>query len=302
MAEDWEIIASLFRYVKEYSIVVGKVWLVILFVLRILVLTSSAEYVWGDEQSDFICNTKQPGCENACYDKAFPISHIRFWVLQVIFVSTPGIFYGLHELEVRTMENKKCKDCKRKEKPKTEAKPRYLEKPLLTTYVLSIISRILLELAFIFGQYWLYGFHLDLLYKCRIKPCPNIVDCFVSRPTEKTIFIRFMLTIACVSLLVSLVELVMLSEKLHHEETKKKQPPTPKDSDTTPLCEKLCDDETKEKCTKKEPPTSNKVSDATLSTSSYLPSNIAPDAQGPHCSPFCCIPKNTNNKSEPIGI
>uniref|UniRef100_A0A8C4PWN5 Gap junction protein n=1 Tax=Eptatretus burgeri TaxID=7764 RepID=A0A8C4PWN5_EPTBU len=213
MAQDWELVASLLRYIKEYSIVLGKVWLIVLFIFRILVLTASAESVWGDEQSDFTCNTKQPGCENACYDKAFPISHIRFWVLQIIFVSTPGIFYVIHELELTTLENKKCKDCKSKERPK------YLQKPLCTSYVLSIIIRMILEGAFIAGQYWLYGFHLDLLYKCRAEPCPHDVDCFVSRPTEKTIFINFMLAVAFVSIFVSLVELIVFCEKLCHKQT-----------------------------------------------------------------------------------
>lgn len=32
---------------------------------------------------DFICNTQQPGCRNVCYDCAFPVSLIRYWVLQV---------------------------------------------------------------------------------------------------------------------------------------------------------------------------------------------------------------------------
>lgn len=55
-------------------------WLTILFIFRILVLGTAAESSWGDEQEDFNCDTEQPGCENVCYDKAFPIAHIRYWV------------------------------------------------------------------------------------------------------------------------------------------------------------------------------------------------------------------------------
>lgn len=57
-----------------------QVWLTILFIFRILVLGTAAESSWGDEQEDFNCDTEQPGCENVCYDRAFPIAHIRYWV------------------------------------------------------------------------------------------------------------------------------------------------------------------------------------------------------------------------------
>lgn len=58
-----------------------QVWLTILFIFRILVLGTAAESSWGDEQEDFDCDTEQPGCENVCYDRAFPIAHIRYWVI-----------------------------------------------------------------------------------------------------------------------------------------------------------------------------------------------------------------------------
>ncbi len=59
----------------------SQVWLTILFIFRILVLGTAAESSWGDEQEDFDCDTEQPGCENVCYDRAFPIAHIRYWVI-----------------------------------------------------------------------------------------------------------------------------------------------------------------------------------------------------------------------------
>ncbi|KAJ8356057.1 hypothetical protein SKAU_G00188510 [Synaphobranchus kaupii] len=75
-----------------------------------LVLGVAAEDVWDDEQSDFICNTEQPGCRNVCYDKAFPISLIRFWVLQIIFVSSPSLVYMGHALyRLRELEKERRK-------------------------------------------------------------------------------------------------------------------------------------------------------------------------------------------------
>ncbi|KAG7502983.1 hypothetical protein JOB18_029498 [Solea senegalensis] len=237
---DWSFLGRLLENAQEHSTVIGKVWLTVLFIFRILVLGAAAEEVWGDEQSDFTCNTQQPGCENVCYDQAFPISHIRFWVLQIIFVSTPTLIYLGHVLHIVRMEEK------RKEKEEEMRKANRLqeekellyrnggnasrgkkEKPpirdehgkirirgaLLRTYVFNIIFKTLFEVGFILGQYFLYGFQLRPLYKCARWPCPNTVDCFISRPTEKTIFIIFMLVVACVSLLLNLLEIYHLGWK-----------------------------------------------------------------------------------------
>lgn len=63
------------------------------------------------------------------------------------------------------------------------------------------------------GQYVLYGYHLEPLFKCEREPCPNAVDCFVSRPTEKSVFMLFMQGIAGVSLFLSLLEMMHLGYK-----------------------------------------------------------------------------------------
>uniref|UniRef100_A0A3B3S8L7 Gap junction protein n=1 Tax=Paramormyrops kingsleyae TaxID=1676925 RepID=A0A3B3S8L7_9TELE len=181
-------LGNILEEVNEHSTVIGRLWLTVLFIFRILTLGTAAEFVWGDEQSDFICNTKQPGCENVCYDEAFPISHIRLWVLQIIFVSTPSLMFVGH------VSGKKYR----------------LEGTLLRTYICHIIFKTLFEVGFITGQYYLYGFSILPLYKCARWPCPNVVDCFVSRPTEKTIFIIFMVTVAFVSLFLNFVEIFYL--------------------------------------------------------------------------------------------
>ncbi|KFW06405.1 Gap junction alpha-3 protein, partial [Fulmarus glacialis] len=81
---------------------------------------------------------------------------------------------------------------------------------ILRTYICNVVFKALLEVAFIVGQYALYGFQLKPLYICSRWPCPNTVNCYISRPTEKTIFILFMLGVACVSLLLNLVEIYHL--------------------------------------------------------------------------------------------
>ncbi|XP_022378326.1 gap junction alpha-3 protein [Enhydra lutris kenyoni] len=230
---DWSFLGRLLENAQEHSTVIGKVWLTVLFIFRILVLGAAAEEVWGDEQSDFMCNTQQPGCENVCYDKAFPISHIRFWVLQIIFVSTPTLIYLGHVLHIVRMEEKKkereeellkgdgpAARCGsgghgQKDKPpvRDDRGKIRIAGALLRTYVFNIIFKTLFEVGFIAGQYFLYGFELKPLYRCDRWPCPNTVDCFISRPTEKTIFIIFMLAVACVSLLLNMLEIYHLGWK-----------------------------------------------------------------------------------------
>ncbi|GAA6093282.1 gap junction protein alpha 8 paralog a, partial [Tachysurus ichikawai] len=104
---DWSFLGNILEEVNEHSTVIGRIWLTVLFIFRILILGTAAEFVWGDEQSDYVCNTKQPGCENVCYDEAFPISHIRLWVLQIIFVSTPSLVYIGHAVHHVHMEEKR---------------------------------------------------------------------------------------------------------------------------------------------------------------------------------------------------
>ncbi|XP_059936039.1 gap junction alpha-3 protein [Mesoplodon densirostris] len=237
---DWSFLGRLLENAQEHSTVIGKVWLTVLFIFRILVLGAAAEEVWGDEQSDFTCNTQQPGCENVCYDRAFPISHVRFWVLQIIFVSTPTLIYLGHVLHLVRMEQKRKE--REEERLQTDGPPLGQDRPpvrddrgkvrlagaLLRTYVFNIIFKTLFEVGFIAGQYFLYGFQLKPLYRCDRWPCPNTVDCFISRPTEKTIFILFMLAVACVSLLLNMLEIYHLGwKKLKQGMTDPYPPDTP---------------------------------------------------------------------------
>ncbi|XP_046693539.1 gap junction protein alpha 8 paralog b [Silurus meridionalis] len=247
---DWSFLGNILEEVNEHSTVIGRVWLTVLFIFRILILGTAAEFVWGDEQSDYVCNTQQPGCENVCYDEAFPISHIRLWVLQIIFVSTPSLVYVGHAVHHVHMEEKRKEreeaELNRQQETNNErlpvapdqgsvrttketstkgSKKFRLEGTLLRTYICHIIFKTFFEVGFVVGQYFLYGFRILPLYKCSRWPCPNTVDCFVSRPTEKTVFIIFMLAVACVSLFLNFVEISHLGlKKIHFAFTKPAQP------------------------------------------------------------------------------
>ncbi|KAM3595463.1 uncharacterized protein V6R79_023758 [Siganus canaliculatus] len=228
---DWNLLGSILEEVHIHSTIVGKIWLTILFIFRMLILGAAAEDVWDDEQSEFVCNTDQPGCKAVCYDRAFPISLIRFWVLQVIFVSAPSLVYMGHALYcIRTLEKERHRkraqlkeeldetdlgldEHKRVERElkkldeQRKVKKAPLRGSLLRTYIIHILTRSVLEVCFILGQYILYGIQLEPLYKCERLPCPNSVDCYISRPTEKTIFMVFMIAIAGVSLFLNILEI-----------------------------------------------------------------------------------------------
>lgn len=228
---DWQLLGRLLDKVQTHSTVIGKIWLTVLFVFRILILNTAADRVWGDEQSDFICNTQQPGCENVCYDLAFPISHVRFWVLQIIAVATPKLLYlgyVLHVIHEEKKEQMKMQTefddhhCKSPKYTKSSGKIS-IRGGLLRSYVFHLIAKILLEAFFIWGQYYLYGLTLDTRYVCSRFPCPHKVDCFLSRPTEKSVIIWFMLVAALVSLALCLIELFYMFVKAVKECTSRRQ-------------------------------------------------------------------------------
>lgn len=59
--------------------------------------------VWN---SVCLCVLFQPGCENVCYDQFFPVSHIRLWCLQLVFVSTPALLVAMY-VAYRNHDDKK---------------------------------------------------------------------------------------------------------------------------------------------------------------------------------------------------
>ncbi|XP_042359216.1 gap junction Cx32.2 protein-like [Plectropomus leopardus] len=223
---DWSFLSQLLDKVQSHSTITGKVWMSVLFLFRIFILAAGVDRIWGDEQANMNCNTKSPGCKNACYDRSFPMSHTRFWVLQILIVSTPTLMYLGHVLLVIRRENKLRRRVEQKLGKNGILKaPKYsdeqgkvqLKGVLLASYVMQLFSKILLEVGFIIGQYYLYGFiFMPLKISYSEYPCPSPVDCFISRPTEKSTFIIFMLVMSVLSVLLNIVEMfhLMVSKML----------------------------------------------------------------------------------------
>ncbi|XP_044232475.1 gap junction Cx32.2 protein-like [Thunnus albacares] len=234
---EWSILSSLLDKVQSHSTVVGKVWMCVLFLFRIFILAAGIDTIWGDEQGNMNCNTKSPGCKNACYDRSFPMSHTRFWVLQILIVSTPTLIYLGHVLLVIRRENKLRRRLEQKlDKNGMIKAPKYsnehgkvqLKGVLLVSYMIQLLFKIVLEVAFIVGQYYLYGF---ILMPNKISysdyPCPSPVDCFISRPTEKNIFIVFMLAMAVLSVFLNFVEMFYLMISKMQERKRRSSGPIP---------------------------------------------------------------------------
>ncbi|XP_048351492.1 gap junction beta-2 protein [Sphaerodactylus townsendi] len=206
---DWGSLQAILGGVNKHSTSIGKIWLTVLFIFRIMILVVAAEKVWGDEQQDFVCNTLQPGCKNVCYDEFFPISHIRLWALQLIFVSTPALLVAMH---VAYRKHEKKRLCREKiDMENLKRQKFHIEGALWWTYTSSIFFRIVFESVFMYTFYFMYrGYKMPRLVKCDAWPCPNTVDCFISRPTEKTMFTIFMLSVSGICMLLNVVELSYL--------------------------------------------------------------------------------------------
>ncbi|XP_067839972.1 connexin 28.8 [Heptranchias perlo] len=212
----WSLLRDVLSGVNQYSTVVGRIWLTVMFIFRVLVYVVAAERVWSDEQKEFTCNSEQPGCENVCFDHFFPVSQARLWALQLIMVSTPSLLVVMH---VGYREHRE-----KKYKKKLYVDKGSIDGGLWWTYFFSLVFKTGVEISFLFVFQWMYnGFSVPRLVKCEVRPCPNVVDCFVGRPTEKTIFIYCMAVSSGFCILLNICEISYLFVK-HCGEFCRKRP------------------------------------------------------------------------------
>lgn len=210
---NWGFLEGLLSGVNKYSTAFGRIWLAIVFIFRLLVFLVACEKVWGDEQKDFDCNTRQPGCHNVCYDYYFPVSHTRLWALQLIFVTCPSLLVTLH------VSYREERERKHKLKHGEDCTPLYdnagkKRGGLWWTYFLSLLFKITVDSVFTFLLFYIYqATFFPPLVKCNEDPCPNVVDCYIARPTEKKIFLIFMVVTSFVCILLTLLEVLYLCGK-----------------------------------------------------------------------------------------
>ncbi|KAJ8273101.1 hypothetical protein GJAV_G00097420 [Gymnothorax javanicus] len=213
---DWKMFQSLLSGVNKYSTGFGRIWLSVVFVFRVLVFVVAAERVWSDDLKDFDCNTRQPGCSNACYNYHFPISHTRLWALQLIFVTCPSLLVAMH-VAYREDRERKYR-VKHGEDAKLYDNPGQKHGGLWWTYLLSLFFKTGIEITFLYLLHLIYStFFLPREVKCDVSPCPNLVDCYIGRPTEKTIFTYFMVAASAFCIILNVCEIIyLIGMRIHH--------------------------------------------------------------------------------------
>lgn len=200
-----------------------------MLVLRLLVLLLAGFTLFSDEQERFICNTIQPGCSNVCFDVFAPVSVLRLWLFQLILLCLLHVLfatYVMHKVVAYpsagafyydrsqggspvSLENSSSSreifmhKAPLRDLPCDWAAPRFY-----CAYLQVVILRILLEVVFGAGQFFLFGLSVPKSFLCYEAPCTSGVECYISRPTEKTMMLGFMLGVATLSILMSLVDLV----------------------------------------------------------------------------------------------
>uniref|UniRef100_F6S9Q0 Gap junction protein n=1 Tax=Ciona intestinalis TaxID=7719 RepID=F6S9Q0_CIOIN len=242
----WHFLERWVEKANQHSTLVGKFWITFLIVCRMVIVASVGDRVYNDEQSEFKCNTLQPGCTNVCFNRFSPISHLRFWSFQILFVATPSVMfvvYSAHKSKLKKTSSKKAfprstmirlgkqlSDSERTKSWEEETTHRHQKRYSRNSrrgisssntsgvafaqhfrwYLANVFVRLCIEVGFLVLQVLLFGFHVPELYKCERRPCPNTVDCFISRPMEKTIFLWFMFLYSCICVALNLVEFVYL--------------------------------------------------------------------------------------------
>ncbi|TDH04332.1 hypothetical protein EPR50_G00151790 [Perca flavescens] len=206
---DWKFLQGLLSGVNKYSTAFGRIWLSVVFVFRVLVFVVAAERVWSDDQGHFDCNTRQPGCTNICYDYFFPISHIRLWALQLIFVTCPSFMVVLH-VAYRDERERKYR-VKHGEDTRLYDNTGQKHGGLWWTYLISLFIKTAFEVTFLYLLHYIYdSFKLPRKVQCDVSPCPNLVDCYISRPTEKTVFTYFMVGASVLCVVLNICEIFYL--------------------------------------------------------------------------------------------
>jgi len=273
----WSILEKITNQVLNYSSSLGKVWYLLVFGYRLVVITSLGGSVYGDEQGQFQCSVKESGCENMCYNHFAKISHMRFWAFQLIAISTPTIFFHFYCLHVQsqiekikdtekaledfdgndvvnTYDYKMEKDLKklprrRMQVGKYKMKKVYKEdgaKEVIHTdkikvsYIISLALRFAMEVLFTHFGYNLFNIEDGSIsegslfkylwmrvpgrFKCghlnsydnavqtacfqHLENQSGFVPCWVSRPYEKTVFLRYMNILSFICMLITALEIV----------------------------------------------------------------------------------------------
>ncbi|XP_005398214.1 PREDICTED: gap junction delta-4 protein isoform X2 [Chinchilla lanigera] len=156
--------------------------------------------IYQDEQERFVCNTLQPGCTNVCYDIFSPVSQLRFWLVQGVSVLLPYAMFSVYVLHKGTQLAFRGA-CRSDGGAPTVP-------DFSCGYLIHLCFRTLTEAAFGTWHYLFFGFLVPKRFSCTHSPCSSAVDCYVSRPTEKSIMMLFTWAMSALSFLLSVTDLL----------------------------------------------------------------------------------------------
>ncbi|KAM8966752.1 gap junction delta-4 protein [Pelodytes ibericus] len=203
----------------------GKIWLTLMFLLRMTMAVFAGYPLYQDEQERFICNTLQPGCSNVCYDIFSPVSYMRYWLIQTVIVFLPYALFSVHVLNKVVKHMATTSDQYRKDNsPSYCSQEIHLDIPDFSlAYTIHLLLRTFVEAGFCAGQYFLYGILVPKRFSCSESPCTSSVDCYISRPTEKSLMMIFIWLTGALSLVLSVVDLIHVIHRKRRSEILKRE-------------------------------------------------------------------------------
>lgn len=99
----WHVVEKYLEEVGKHSTLIGKYWITMFLVLRLLILFSICDSAFGDVGLE--CDTKTPGCQKMCINQFYPIQPGSFWSLQMLFISLPIMLYMVYVRKVSAHAN-----------------------------------------------------------------------------------------------------------------------------------------------------------------------------------------------------
>ncbi|MBN3271637.1 CXD2 protein, partial [Polyodon spathula] len=205
---EWTILERLLEAaVQQHSTMIGRILLTVVVIFRILIVAIVGETVYEDEQIILVCTPSLCFITYSVHQAAKQRER-RCSFLHPLLERDFGEGCGKEEpdcLEVKEIPNSPTRGANDSGKS-SQSKSRQQE-GISRFYVIQVVFRNALEIGFLAGQYFLYGFSVPGRVACERYPCVKEVECYVSRPTEKTVFLVFMFAVSGVSVLLNLAEL-----------------------------------------------------------------------------------------------
>ncbi|XP_047677490.1 gap junction epsilon-1 protein [Tachysurus fulvidraco] len=150
--------------------------------------------VYGNEALHFSCLSDRRELNVFCYNQFRPVTPQVFWALQLVTVLVPGAVFHLYAA---------CKYMDQED---------ILEQPLNTVfYIISVLLRMILEVAAFWLQSHLFGFQVQPVFMCdasllKLKAF-NFTKCLVPEYFEKTIFLSAMYAFTIITVILCIAEI-----------------------------------------------------------------------------------------------